>query len=132
MPRLFASLVLMAVLFPIGLSAQDTAKPDPKLKRHPDRISIQEIEAAPDAAVTAMDLVEHLRPQWLRGRGNSSIRSRTTEVQVYVSGLRKGGINALADVGRNSIKEIQHLRGTDATQRFGMNHESGAILVILR
>jgi len=132
MPRLLAPLLLMAALFPVGLSAQDTAKPEPKLKRHPDRISTQEIEAAPDAAVTAMELVEHLRPQWLLARGAGSMRSQAPDVQVYVSGLRKGGVGALADVARSVVKEIQHLRGTDATQRFGMNHESGAILVILR
>ncbi len=132
MPHLLPSLFMMAALFPLGLSAQDTAKPEPRLKRHPDRISTQEIEAAPDAAITAMDLVEHLRPNWLRGRGAGSVLLQTSPIQVYVSGLRKGGIGALADVARSAVKEIQHLRGTDATQRFGMYHDSGAILVILR
>jgi len=132
MPRIPASLLLMAALFPVGLSAQDTAKPEPKLKRHPDRISIQEIEAAPDAAVTAMDLVEHLRPNWLRGRGATSVTLQTSPIQVYVAGLRKGGLSSLSDVARSAVKEIQHLRGTDAVQRFGMGHDSGAILVLLK
>jgi len=132
MPRILASLLLMAALFPVGLSAQDTAKPEPKLKRHPDRISIQEIEAAPDAAVTAMDLVEHLRPNWLRGRGAASASLQTSPIQVYVAGLRKGGLSSLSDVARSAVKEIQHLRGTDAVQRFAMGHDSGAILVILK
>ena len=132
MSRLLPSLFMMAALFPLGLSAQDTAKPEPKLKRHPDRISIQEIEAAPDAAVTAMDLVEHLRPNWLRGRGATSVSLQSSSIQVYVSGMRKGGLSALSDVARSAVKEIQHIRGTDATQRFGMYHENGAILVILR
>ena len=132
MPRFLAPLLLMAVLFPVGLSAQDTTKPAPKLKRQPNLISFQEVEAAPLSATTALNLVEHLRPNWLRTRGPSSIMYETSGVQVYVSGMHQGGARALAGVARNSIKEIQHLSGTDANQRFGAGHENGAILVILR
>jgi hypothetical protein len=132
MPRLFPALMLVAVLLPAGLSAQDSTKPAPKLKRHPDLISNQEIEAAPLSATTAHNLVQHLRPNWLRGRGPSSIMLETAGVQVYVSGMHQGGASALEQVARNSIKEIQHMRGTDAVQRYGTGHENGAILVILK
>lgn len=132
MPRVLTSLMLVAVLLPAGLSAQDTTKPAPKLKRHPDLISFQEIEAAPPSASTALNLVQHLRPNWLRGRGPSSIMLETSGVQVYVSGMLQGGASTLEQVARNSIKEIQHMRGTDAVQRYGTGHENGAILVILK
>jgi hypothetical protein len=130
MPRLVASLLVMAVLFPVGLAAQDSAKP--KIRRHPDRISIQEIEATPLSVANALDLVENLRPNWLRGRGPTSITLETVGVQVYVSGMRQGGKDALAGVARSSVKEIQYMRAVDAVQRYGTGHENGAILVVLK
>ena len=129
MPRILASLLLTAVLFPIGLSAQDTTKPAPKIKRNPDLITAQEIAAAPDAARTAFDLVKQLRPLWLSVRGPSSISLGTPKPQAYVDGVLRGDPSTLSDISRESIREIRHLRGTDATQRFGVNHENGAILV---
>jgi len=130
--RLLIPLVLIALLLPAELSGQDSAQPAVKIKRHPDKITLQEIEAAPASAHTALRLVELLRSNWLRGRGSTSILLQTPGVQVYVAGMHQGGTRALEDIARGEVKEIQHLRGTDATQRFGSGHESGAILVILR
>ncbi len=137
MPRLLTLACLAALLLPAGAVAQDTThkqqqQQPPKIKRNPDLISEQEIQAAPDAWQTAFSLVEQLRPNWLRTHGMSTIRSTTPLPQVYVSGARRGGPSALEDVPRASIKEIQHLSGNDASLRYGMGHESGAILVILK
>lgn len=131
MRRLLPLLCLAVLLFPAGVAAQDTTKA-PKVKRNPDLISQQEIEASPDASDTGFALVRQLRPNWLRQRGLSSIRSTTPQVQVYVSGLRRGGPSALEDVPRTSIKEMQRLNGADASSRYGTGHESGVILVILK
>ena len=133
MPRLLLPLVCLAVLIlPAGLAAQDTTHKAPKIKRNPDLISEQEIQAAPDAWQTAFALVQQLRPGWLTLHGMSSILNETPKPQVYVSGIKRGDPSNLEDVPRASIKEIQHLRGIDAMQRFGTGHENGAILVILR
>jgi hypothetical protein len=132
MPRLLPLICLAALLFPAAAVAQDTTHKAPKLRRNPDLISEQEIQAAPEAMQTAFSLVEQLRPNWLRSHGMSSIRSQTPTPQVYVSGIKRGAPSTLQDVARASIKEIQHLSGNEATMRFGMGHESGAILVILK
>lgn len=132
MPRLAALLSLLVLAVPGSLSAQDTTKPDPKIRRNPDLISSQEIEAASDAMRTAYDVVKQLRPIWLTARGQSSIRLRTPEPQVYVGGAHRGGVASLGDIARSSIRQIEHLRGQDATNRYGTGHESGAILVTLK
>lgn len=132
MPRLLPLLCLAALILPAAAAAQDTTHKAPKIKRNPDLISEQEIQAAPEAMQTAFSLVEQLRPNWLRVHGMSSIRSQTPSPQVYVSGVKRGSPSTLEDVPRASIKEIQHLSGNEASMRFGMGHESGAILVILR
>jgi hypothetical protein len=130
-PR-FLSLCFTALLLPAALVAQDTTHKQAKIKRNPDLISEQEIQAAPEASRTAFSLVEQLRPGWLASHGTSSIMLETAKPQVYVGGVPRGGPSALEDVDRASIKEIQHLRGIDAMQRFGTGHENGAILVILK
>jgi hypothetical protein len=131
MSRLATVLCLAALIVPGSLHAQDTTK-QVKLKRNPDLISSQEIEATSGDVRTAYDLVKMLRPIWLQARGASSIRSQTPDPQVYVGGVHRGGSARLEDIPRSSVREIQHLRGTDATQRYGMGHESGAILVTLK
>jgi hypothetical protein len=130
-PRLL-SLCFAALLLPASLIAQDTTHKQPKIKRNPDLISEQEIQAAPDALRTAFSLVEQYRPGWLVIHGSSSILLETAPPQVYVGGVKRGGPQSLEDVDRASIKEIQHLRSIDAMQRFGTGHENGAILVILK
>jgi hypothetical protein len=132
MSRLLPLVCLAALILPAAGAAQDSTHKVQKMKRNPDLISEQEIQAAPDAWQTAFALVEQLRPNWLRQHGVGSMRSTTAVPQVYVSGMKRGGPSTLEDVPRASIKEIQHLRGTDASQRYGMGHESGAILVILK
>ncbi len=130
--RLLPLLSFAFLILPAGLAAQDTTHQAPKIKRNPDLISQQEIQAAPDAWQTAFAPVEQLRPSWLVPHGTSSIRSETPMAQVYVSGMKRRGPSTLEDVPRASIKEIQHLRGIDASQRYGVGHESGVILVILK
>jgi hypothetical protein len=132
MSRLLPLVCLAALILPAAGAAQDSTHKAQKMTRNPDLISEQEIQAAPDAWQTAFALVEQLRPNWLRQHGVGSMRSTTAVPQVYVSGMKRGGPSTLEDVPRASIKEIQHLRGTDASQRYGMGHESGAILVILK
>jgi hypothetical protein len=87
-------------------------------------------------ASTARDghqLVERLRPQWLRGRGSTSLRDpRPLPPVVYVEGVREGGPEALRRLAAGVILSIDYLGAADATTRFGTGHTGGAILVRLR
>jgi len=134
MPRPLPLLLLLlaAPAVPAALQAQDTARPAAKtaakLRRDPDLISQLEIAAAGDAQ-TAFEIVKRLRPNWLNVRGPSSINLPTPDVVIYVNGVRRGGPDTLKDLPITGLNEIRHLRGTEATQRFGLGHENGAILV---
>jgi len=129
MRRTLPLLILaVALLLPAAVHAQDSAKAKPKIKRNPDVISAQEIEAESDAH-DAYQLVNRLRPLWLTKRGVGSINLPSAEVAVYLNGMRLGGPDALRDILRTGVLEMRFLRGTDATQRFGTGHENGAILV---
>jgi hypothetical protein len=96
-----------------------------------NRELITEGDIEQSTATNALDLVQRVRPQWLRSRGQMSIQ-RPVEVVVYVNGHPSGGARSLADVHIQSIREIRFLSAVEATQRFGTDHGAGAILVSLR
>ncbi|HEV8600467.1 MAG TPA: hypothetical protein VGQ69_14000 [Gemmatimonadales bacterium] len=125
------SLLLAVILaVPAGLAAQDSSKPAPKPNRNADLITRQEIEALTDVQ-TAFEVVSRLRPNWLRAR-QGSVTAGSAEIVVYVNEVRRGGPSALREVDRLQVAEIRRLRGSDATTRFGTDHEQGAILVKLK
>lgn len=79
---------------------------------------------------TAYDAVIRLRPSWLRNRGPTSVQQPNAgQVVAYVDGLRVGGADALARIPASAVVQIEYLSGPDATTRFGMGHDGGAILV---
>ena len=95
-----------------------------------DRITQEEL--ATIDVQNALQAVQRLRPSFLQNRGgaSSSITQGPQDVVVYVDQTRMGGPSTLAQIPISDVKEIQHLSGTDATQRYGTGHGSGVIIVI--
>jgi len=95
------------------------------------RTDVNTITAAEMAAsghADAYSLVQSLRPQWLRVRGASSIASRET-VRVYLDGSLLGGPDHLRQLSTHSINSLRYLDGLEASQRWGLDHGGGAIMV---
>lgn len=76
-------------------------------------------------------VVEALRPQWLRTRGVTTLAGRES-VKVYLDDLLLGGPDQLQQITTRSISSIRYLDGNEATQRWGLDHGHGAILVLTR
>lgn len=127
-------LVLLALTLatPAVLHAQDTTGKAPKIRRHPDLISQQEVEALPPEVRNAHEIVVRLRPNWFTTHGQGTLTQAYQDVVTYVNEIRRGGPLAIKDVDRLQVLEIRHLRGHEASTRFGMNHEHGAVLVKLK
>ena len=90
-----------------------------------------EIQAVP--AANAYEAVSRLRPEWLRRRGQISIRDPGAgEVVVYLDGVRFGGPGALRNIRAESVVHMEYLDASDATTRFGTGHGGGAILIRTR
>lgn len=81
---------------------------------------------APDA----YQAVERLHPDWLRGRGLTSLTGTPPRVVVYLDGQRLGEVSMLARFTLNGIKEIRFHNASDATQRWGTGHSAGVIEVV--
>ncbi len=94
-------------------------------------ITADEIERS--NASNAMEAVERLRPAFLRTRGAQSIRNAEPPTPiVYVDGMRYGTLQTLSTIPAISIFSIEYMNAIDASQRFGMGHEGGAIVINTR
>lgn len=94
-----------------------------------DRITRAEIEEAGPSS--AYDLIQKLRPMWLRWRGSTSF-TQETDVKVYLDSTPMGERAALREVQTDDIESIQYLDPRRATNRFGAGHVQGAILIMTR
>lgn|SRR5690606_17279380 len=119
-----ASALLLGVAA-CGPSTRGTSTARPGL----DVITAEQIDVASHA--NAFLLVQALRPQWLRTRGPSTTGAREV-VQVYVDGSHLGGPDYLRQIASVSVARIEYLDGLEASQRWGMNHGGGAIVVTTR
>ncbi len=100
-----------------------------KVKRDPNRITAEEISQLPEVG-NAQEVITRLRPRFLQTRGvNQFLTSAPPEPVVYVDEVKRGQIDALRSVPVRTIGEIRYLRGVDATTRWGIGHEAGAILI---
>ena len=91
------------------------------------RLSNQEIRAA-DPNLTLFELVSRTRPQWLARHGGTPLQLQS-DVVVYRDDIRMGGREALRDIRLDIVTSVRYLNASEATGRFGLNHQHGAILV---
>lgn len=92
-------------------------------------ISTAELEASPYANV--FEVVQALRPNWLRLKGPTSFRG-VEYVRVYLDGSLLGAPEQLRLVTTRSIASVRFFDGVAATQRWGLDHGQGAIVVSTR
>ena len=96
-------------------------------------LTAEEIDASRSGGWTAYDLIARLRPEYLRSRGPSSLRTLApTTAVVYVDDMRFGELASLRTFNTDQILFIQYLNAADATTRFGTDHFGGAILITTR
>ncbi|HEX2092906.1 MAG TPA: hypothetical protein VHG28_10910 [Longimicrobiaceae bacterium] len=106
-----------------------------------DKIIIQEqIEAAGLANV--YDLVQALHPEWLRTRGvrgfyegagmlvgDEPVALGGPTIRVYLDDARMGGVEALRQIPTASVVAVRFLDPGQATYKWGIGHNHGAIWV---
>ena len=133
--RLALAALMVALPFSLPAAAQTSTAPSLTLpvepRQRPDRNLITAADVQAHTAANALQLVQSLHPQWLRAHGVDSFR-RPTSVIVYQDGMRMGGAEALRRITTGTIAEIRFLSGIEASERWGLDHGSGAILVTTR
>lgn len=118
--------IVVAALLTVGACAgRKSGRAAPQ-----DRNLITADEIARSNASNAYEIVERLRPAFLRTRGAESLQNPTPPTPIiYLDGMRYGTLQTLASVPAIGIVSIQYLNAIDATQRFGFGNEGGAILI---
>ncbi len=143
MARLATLLILTALTASAAAApaaAQDKpekAKEEKRPRRNPDVISFEEIEAVRNQSSNGLDIVQRLRPTFLRTRGATSLGGNvvgdaTPRPMVVLDGSPHGQLETLRQISAISIKEIRYLNGANATTKFGTDYGGGAILVTTR
>ncbi|HUQ19170.1 MAG TPA: hypothetical protein VM099_06120 [Gemmatimonadaceae bacterium] len=96
---------------------------------------VTSVEIANTQATTAYDLVNRLRPNWLRGGGISSISGGNIASQttlVYLDGNKIGELDALRSIPSNGIKTMRWLDPARAqTMLRGIGTEPLAGVIVL-
>ncbi|HEX6751540.1 MAG TPA: hypothetical protein VF092_29880 [Longimicrobium sp.] len=101
----------------------------PPRRAHRDRNVLTQEDFASRNEDNAYAIVRALRPAWLRGSRGASSNAEATPVVVYRDDVKMGGESELRGIGKVQIREIRYLDAMAATQRYGMDHAGGAILV---
>lgn len=99
--------------------------------RRSDVITQEEIQSH-DGLNTAYDVVQRLRPQFLRRRGVNSLASSGDEILVYLDGIRTGGVDILRTIDANTVQQVRYINARDATTKYGTGHSQGVIEVRTR
>ncbi len=94
-------------------------------------ITAEEVRSA--EVNNAFHLIEHLRPLWLRSRGERSTRL-PTEIVVYQDGVMLGDIESLRNIPIELVLSVRALDSTEAMRLpgLGSRHVERAILVETR
>jgi hypothetical protein len=95
----------------------------------PDVITREEIDDS--SARAAHDLVQTLRPQWLRTRGVTNVRQAAggEGIAVYLDNARLEGVDAMRQVALGPVQYLRFFTAPEATLRWGGGHIHGAILI---
>lgn len=123
----FRACALVALVVLGSSCASRSGAPAPRI----DRNTISEAEILAAGSSDAYAIVQSLRPQWLQIRGPSTI-TLTESVKVYLDGSLLGGPDYLRQINALTISSIRYLDALEATQRWGLDHGHGAIVVISR
>ncbi len=131
MKRMF-SLFLLALAV-AGCAGQ---APEVPVKADYNRITFDEIQLALEKRPlqNAYELIEYLRPKYFMPRMQTTVNQGVMmrEPIVYLNNVRFGKISELYNINILQIHEIVYLKSNEATQRFGIGHEGGAILISTR
>jgi hypothetical protein len=137
--HVFVSLAALACATAAGAQNPGIAK------RNSNQIVREELLAA--SAANAYELVQALRPQWLRERGNETIRTQKVErpngrgrievatimdepdILVYINNSRFGNVDALRDIPVTGLGALEFVSPSKATLRWGSGHTKGVIVV---
>lgn len=127
MPALVRTLSVLGVivLFAAPLRSQ----------RRSDVITDEEIRNLSAKGATAFDVVQALRPRWLRTRelflqGGPTDLVRTAGPHVYIEDHDVGDVEYLKTIPAETVSELRWLSANQAASRFGPTNGPGIVVTL--
>lgn len=125
---------IVVALAVVGLAACASAGAGSTKMRDYNVITENEITA--QNGTNAYDVISHLRPQYLKTRGRSTIQTPPTVASEYAAVFMDnqfyGDLNSLRNIASINIKEIHYLPANEAVTRYGMQYGNGVIEIRTR
>jgi hypothetical protein len=121
--------LLLGLFLIVGSACSSRSDQERRPSASLDRISFEEVRGT--SYSSALELVQGLRPQWLRSRAPVSFGAQVEPV-VYVDNVRYGGPATLSGIPAQAVESVERMSATAATQRWGTDHSGGVILVRTR
>ncbi len=124
----------LTILAAIGLAACASAG----ATSHPqkDYNVITQSEITTQNGVNAYEIISHLRPQYLKTRGRTTIQTApsvsTEYAAVFVDNQFFGDLNSLRNIASLNVHEIRYLPANEAVTRYGMQYGNGVIEISTR
>ena len=87
----------------------------------PNLVSSEQLRRAELGNLSALEIINRVRPRWLQSRG-SSLSSGQIFARVVVDGVASGGLDDLRSMRGSDIEEMRYLNARDATTRFGTGY----------
>ena len=81
---------------------------------------------------TARQVVERVRPAWLRATRGVTLGAGRVYAQVLVDGALRGDLDQLTSLNSVDVESMRYLSPSDATTRYGLGFVGGAIVVTTR
>ena len=127
--RATRNLITLALLA-LGLGCSQNADPAAagRARTRSTLITFEEMQQRGQFS-SLYDLIQELRPRWLRAQGPDTFMGQGGQVQVHMDGNRLGGVEALRGLGAHGVTSIEWMAPIDAAARFGLDHGHGAIIV---
>jgi hypothetical protein len=101
------------------------------VKRQANVITQPEVQASLES--NAYDVINKLRPMFLKTRGRTSIQGQNQEyASVFLDDQYYGDLNTLKSIAAMQVQEIRYYPGTEVAMKFGMQYGAGVIAVKTR
>lgn len=111
-----------------GAAAGTEDSAGPRSRTRSDLITLEEMQQRGQYS-NLHDLIEVMRPRWLRPQGPDTFMGPQGQVQVHMDGNRLGSVDVLRNLAAAGVTSIQWIRPIDAAARFGLDHSHGVVLI---
>jgi hypothetical protein len=129
---MYRRLLASGLILVLSACASAGAGDGPPAASAGSQATITREEIAASGLTNMEEVITRLRPQYLRSRGQSSLRGPPDQAAVYMDFTHLGGPTSLRGIIASAVLRVEYISGPDTSYRFGMNHPAGVIHVITR